>query len=79
MHWHALLADAIDKWNENGQRTLDFIRNVGFPLTVALIATIAFAKTKSFAAVLVVVVLGAIAWIPIHNPDSLGAIANLVF
>ena len=77
--WPHLLADAIDKWNDNGARALDFIRNIGFPLVVAAIATIAYAKTKTFSAVLLVLILGAIAWIPINNPNALGTLANLVF
>ena len=78
-HTLAVLADAIDKWNTNGERTLEFIRNIGFPLVVAAIATIAYAKTKSFASVLVVIILGAIAWIPVNNPDVLGSLSNLIF
>ncbi len=79
MHWHWLLADAIDKWNANGQRTLDFIRQIGFPLVIAAIAVIAYAKTKSFAAMLTVIVLGAIAWIPVQNPGVLGTLSDLIF
>jgi hypothetical protein len=75
----AILADAIDKWNENGSRALDFVRNIGFPLAVAVVAMIAYAKSKTFTAVIVVVVLGAIAWVPINNPGVLGEIADMVF
>lgn len=77
--WMHLLADAIDKWNENGNRLIDFIRNVGFPLVVAAIATAAYAKTKTFGAVVLVIILGAIAWIPVNNPNVLGTLSNLIF
>jgi len=78
-HTLSVLADAIDKWNSNGQRTLDFIRNIGFPLVIAAIATIAYAKTKTFSAVMLVLVLGAIAWIPVNNPGVLGSLSDLIF
>jgi len=77
--WQHVLADAIDKWNTNGQRTLDFIRNIGFPLVIAVIATIAYAKTKTFGAVMLVLILGAIAWVPVNNPGMLSGLADMIF
>lgn len=77
--WQHVLADAIDKWNENGSRFLDFIRNIGFPVVIAVLATIAYAKSKTITAVIVVVVLGAIAWIPVNNPAVLGTLSNMIF
>jgi uncharacterized membrane protein YccC len=74
-----ILADTIDKWNDNGQRALDFIRNIGFPLLIAGVALIAYAKSKTFGAVILVVILGAIAWIPVNNPGVLGTLSNLIF
>jgi hypothetical protein len=43
----AILADIIDTWNTNGNRLVTFFRVVGFPLILAAVAVMAYAKSRS--------------------------------
>lgn len=80
MHTVAILADAIDNISNNGTRGLGLVRNVIFPLVIAGLAVGALVKSRgAWAGAITILVVGAIAWVPIFHPEYVGNIASLIF
>jgi amino acid permease len=73
----AILADIIDTWNTNGNRLVTFFRVVGFPLILAAVAVMAYAKSRSAGAVIGVLIVGAIAAVMVYRPEALNELASL--